>query len=287
MKGAIIFIIAILILSYGFSLLASNSGPAVPQPSSFVAASWMSIVPQDVLVLRYWDIPDLASTATLFPTPVILSIANPGLNLTVGAISYEVFMELNSTAGVNAYALNSTTLTAFGTSLENSNLTTSTFGNVTFYKLQQNLSSGATETWVCVTKGMFIIAQGNGTAVPALESVVAATPETFFSTDQLKVAYLLSNNSGPNIYFSYLNPGTNSFNITWAMNGITNGTSLDVRTIFNFPSASVMNNQYNNVKKNLLSEDTSLNTVNSYAVIYGDINYPYSEITSLLSGGVF
>jgi hypothetical protein len=284
-KISIIFIVAILVFSYGLILFVKN-GPTIPQPASFEPADWMSLVPQNVDVLHYLDIKDLANVKTLFPTPLILSIDNPALNITVYDMAYEVVMQLNNSALINAFALNGTTLATFNTSLQSSNLTSTTYGNATFYKLDENLTAGDKEAWVCVTKGVLILAQGNNTAVDGLKSVVDATTGTFFSTDQLKVGYMLSNASGPNIYFSYLNPGSNSYSVNWAMNGITNSTSLDVRTIFNFPSTDIMNSQYNSVKSNLLSQDT-INTADSFAIIYGDVTYPSSDLASILNGGVF
>ena len=276
---AIILIAVILVTSYGL-VLYLNNGPTEPQPSSFVATEWMSLIPQNVITFTYFDIHDLANVTELFPSSLFFSIENPALNITSYNTPYIIFL------GINAFALSETTLSAYGTALQSSNLTSIAYGNVTFYKLGENNYTQNNEAWVCVDKGFLILATGNDTAVDGLKSVVDATSGSFFSTDSLKEGYLLAKENGPILFYTYQNPGSNSYNVSWIMDGVTNGTSLDDRAVFNFPSTDIMNSQYDNVKNNILTQDMLYNA-SSYSIIYGDVTYPSSDLVDLLQSKGF
>lgn len=276
----IIFVVAIIMIS-AFAIFLTNQTPTIstPSPSSFTPTNWMSFIPANVAALRFLNMSFLNNYTYIFGTPTILSTDQSPVNLTVYDLTYLVAMQTSTGASINVLGLNTTTYDGISGAFVSSNLTTDSYSNVTLYRLENTTTVGP--AWVCFMRGALVLAQGSADAEQALQSVIDATPTSFFSTDSLKVGYLLTVSTGPCIVFSYYLPGSNTLNVDWEMHSAANGSSIIVRDSFHFPTVADLNSNFNAAKSELFYSGATFYTSGSFMI--GDTIYPISEMRTVLA----
>ena len=254
-----------------------NPTPSLPTPSasSFTPADWMSFIPANAAAFSYLNTSFLsAQFPTLFPG-LVMPLYQPAVNLTTQNVSYSVLMDLSPT-NVYAYSIDSADLSNLANTLAAANLTKDTYENVTLYQV----NATGRIMWACVAHGGFILADSsNSSGESALESVIDATSSSFFNNDSLKSAYLLTWEGTQTCTFTYQEAIANTYNISWFMVSLTDGSSIYSRTTCNLPSNSVAVSQYDHVESGLLAGN-KIYTSGSFLV--GDCTYTQSQMSNAL-----
>jgi len=274
-------IIVVLMVSYGLAMIyPQHPSLATPSPSSFTPSDWMSFIPSNVTYFRFLNVSFLAQYPLLFEDPLILSFSPNLFNITVANVTYGVDLQANNAINVTIIGLNDQSLTFVSNALASANLTSTVYNNVTLYRLEQNPTGVDGPAWVCIVRGVMVLGQGDLLAEQALQSIIDASPATFFNNDQLKVGYLLTWGGEKTFAFSYYQSGDNNYSVDWEMHSATNGSVITDRYSYHFPSAEVLSNKYDDAKKNLFFDAKAVYTSGSFMV--GDFSFLQSEVRTAL-----
>lgn len=280
---AIIFISVILVFSYVIVIFSPYiNAPQLPSPSTFTPEEWMSFVPPQTAWFRYLNISTLQGFPILFSSTVLLSIQDPAMNISISDVIYGVDLQTNNGTGVNIIAMNSSSLAKYSSILASGNLTSSVYDNVTLYRLAQDPLNTSVGAWICVSPKAVILSGGGASALGALESVLDASSNAFFTNDSFKVGYQLTTGGKDYLIFTYYEAGNNSYNVDWEMRSAFNGSTIAVKNIFHFPTIDALNSNYTNLKT-LLTTAKDTYTVDKFAVF--DFSYSQGDIRYVILGG--
>jgi len=244
----------VVFLSYaGYVLWNERGTVATPSPSSFNHEAWMSFVAPGAVWFRLMNVPELTGFSGLFLSDILLSVADVNLNITVSDAVYGLEVEASDYSAISVIAVNATTLYNLNRILSSSNLTSTVYGGITIFHVDPYVSSSNRFAYVMVYNGAVVYCEGNETALQAIEAVVDAQGNDFFSSDQYKVGYLLARRGDPLLAFSYIEFVENDQKIRWAM-VFASGTSEITRwEIFNFASEADVASQKDAVVQNYLA----------------------------------
>jgi hypothetical protein len=283
MRVIMLLLIGILVVSYLAVFIVPQSNYIAPiSPSSFNPEPWMSLIPADVEGFRFLNLTQLSKYPNLFSDPILLSIAEIQLNISVYDALYGLDMQMKNNTVISIIDMNKTESEKVTTALEGVNLTTATYDNVTLYRLQIapiTLQGGA---WVCVYNQAVILSEGDINALEAIESVIDAPSNPFFSNDTFKVGYLMSSLGEGQFDFSYLKSGDNTLNVSWEMRSATNSSGITVRYLLYFPVSNDVSLKYQDTVNSVLSKAKAVRKSDN--AIIGDFSYSSSDIRAVLMG---
>ena len=283
MKVLMLLLIGILIISYVAVFIVPQSNYVTPpSPSSFKPEPWMLSIPAGVDGFRFLNMTQLVNYPNLFPDPVLLSIAELGLNISVSDTIYGLDMQTKNNTVVSIIAMNKTESDRIATALEGSNLTTVLSNNVTLYRLNIGPITHQGMAWICVHNEAVILSEGDDLALEVIESVIDAPSNPFFSNDTFKVGYLTTSLGEGQFAFSYTESGENTLNVSWEMRSATNSSGIALRYLLYFPISGDVGVEYPDVVKSVLANAGSVHVSDN--VIFGDFSYLSSDIRAVLMG---
>ena len=286
MKLAIILLLVVLVLSSILvifnSWIPQNQLPQ-PSPSAFTPKEWMQFIPVNIEGFRFMNMSTLAPIDGLFTSTILLNLTSLGTNVTIYDVKYSLQMQNVNGNVVNITAVNHTFAEAVSLALENSSYVRLGYHNNTLYAIPHDTATGTEGYWICVNRDAIVVCSGTtDLAFTALKSVVDANASTFFSSDALKIAYLMTSKGKENFVFSYytVGGGGNTYKVDWYMGGASNSTKLDVRVLFHFQTQDDLNRNYKNFTSVILSDANTVYT--SVTFIIGDFSYTQSNIRNVL-----
>jgi hypothetical protein len=281
---AVIFIAAIFVFSYAIVIFTSYlSAPVLPSTSTFVAEEWMSFVPPQTSSFQYLNISALQDFPSLFSSPVLVSIPEPAMNISISDVTYNVKLQMSDGTNVTIMAMNSSSLANYSSILA-SNLNSSVYDNVTYYdnvtlyQLPQDPFNTSIGAWICVSPNAVILSGGD-TDLGTLESVLNASSNAFFTNAEFNIGYQITTGNKAYLAFIYSEAGSNSYNIDWEMYGVANGSTIAVTNIFHFPTTDDLKSNYNNLKT-YFTTASSTYSVGNFTVF--EFSYPQSDLGELL-----
>ncbi|MBM5804617.1 MAG: hypothetical protein FJZ49_00860 [Candidatus Verstraetearchaeota archaeon] len=283
MKVLMLLLIGILVLSYVAIFIVPQSNYVTPpSPSSFEPHPWMSLIPAGVEGFRFLNMTQLSKYPNLFLDPVLLSIAEIGFNISVSEVTYGLDMQTKNNTVVSIIAEDKAESDRIAMALEGSNLTTAVYNNVTLYRLNIGPITNQGGAWICVYNQSVILSEGDILALEAIESVIDAPSNPFFSDDTFKVGYLTASLGEEQFAFSFFKSGDNTLKVDWEMRSATNSSGIMVRYLLYFPVSSDVDLKYQDVITSVLAKAGSVHKSDN--VIFGDFSYSSSDIRAVLMG---
>lgn len=284
MKLGIFLLLLILVLSSVlviFNMWTPRNYIAQPSPSDFAPKEWMQFIPSNIQGFRFLNMSSLSKIANLFQSDLLLNLTTLGMNITIHDVRYGLDMQNDNGSIINIMAVGPALAEAVSSALSNSSHVRHDYHGTTLYAVPPNASEGTEGYWICVNRGAIVICEGGDLAFAALKSVVDADTSTFFSTNDLKVAYMITSRGRDNFIFTYYTAGgNNTYNVDWLMGGASNSTNLDIRISYHFQTQADLERNYGDFTSSILSDAKAVYT--SVTFLIGDFSYAQSKIRDVL-----
>ncbi len=282
-KIFMILVLVILVASVGGVLLNRQDNRIVAPPASdFSAKGWMSLVPADVTGFRFLNLTEIANYPGVFGSTSLLNITEVGVELSITDASFGLDMATRNGSLINVIGLTDASAQNVSAALQAGNLTTSAYDGVMMYRLSSAPVAGGGGAWICVYNSVLILCEGEDIALEGIKSVIDAAESPFFSSDALKVGYLLSVNGREVLAFTYYEAGGDPYNVDWEMRGVSNSSGLAVRDVLYFPSSSDLESNKKEIMQSLYARAGAVYLSENFMI--GAFLYPYSEIRAVLMG---
>lgn len=288
-RTIVVIIIALLIIVIAVSILVKyNFGSNVyqispPSASSFQIKEWMQYIPVNVMAFRFLDISTLATISGFFNSSPLLSLDQLNMNVTPYDIRYGIEIYTSNGSFIHVMALNASYADFIAMALANQSLPRIIYGDMVIYHLSIHPIDREGGAWFCINRGTIIFSGSKDTDLLGIMNVINANETSFFSSDSLKIEYLLTSNSKENLIFSYYAWDANSNNIDSEMRSATNSAQLlEVRTSYHFQTKQDFDNGYNYFVTQILSSAKSIYV--SPPFLIGLYYYQQDRIHSLFTG---
>ncbi|HPC28570.1 MAG TPA: hypothetical protein PKX17_07560, partial [Candidatus Methanomethylicus sp.] len=167
----------------------------------------------------------------VFGSTSLLNLTDVGVELSIADASFGLDMATKNGSLINVIGLTDSSAQNVSAALQAGNLTTSTYNGLGIYRLSSAPVAGSGGAWVCVYNSVLILCEGEDIALEGVKSVIDAGERPFFSSDALKVGYLLSVNGREVLAFTYYEAGGDPYNVDWEMRGVSNSSGLAVRDV--------------------------------------------------------
>jgi len=283
MKVLMLLLIGILVVSYvAIFIVPQSNYVSPPSPSSFKPQPWMLSIPAGVEGFRFLNMTQLSKYPNLFLDPVLLSIAELGLNISVSETIYGLDMQTKNNTVVSIIAEDKAESDRIAMALEGSNLTTAVYNNVTMYRLNIGPITHQGGALICVYNESVVLSEGDTLALEAIKSVIDAPSNPFFSNDTFKVGYLTTSLGEWQFAFSFFRSGDNTLNVSWEMRSATNSSGIALRYLLYFPVSSDVSLKYQDVTTSVLTNAKTIHRSDN--VIFGDFSYTASDVRAVLMG---
>jgi hypothetical protein len=231
---------------------------AQPSASSFQNTEWMQYIPINVTAFRFLNISALAISG-FFNSSLLLDLKQLNMNVTPYDIRYGIEIYTSNGSFIHVMAVNESYANLIATTLANQSLLRREYNDIIIYHLTTHPINKEGGSWFCIDRGAIIFSGDKDTDLLGIMTIIDANVTSFFSSDSLKIEYLLTSNSQENIIFSYYAWNANSNNIDSEMRSATNYIQLlEVRTSYHFQTKQDFDNGYNDFITQILSSANSI-----------------------------
>lgn len=180
-------------------------------------------------------------------------ITDVNLQINVSDAAYGLEVEASDGSTISVMSVNASTIYNINRTLSSSSLPSTVYSEVVIYQLEPFVSSSAQSAYIMVYGGAVVYCEGNETALQAIEAVIDASGNDFFSGDEYKVGYMLTRRGDPLLALSYIEFVENDQKIKWAMVSASGSSDITRWEIFNFASEADVASHKEDVVQNYLT----------------------------------